>query len=360
MDALTDALSRLRRASPALVAILCLCASVAPHALAAGSRRDDVVTVHARTVTYSLSAYGQVAPIAVLEVRAIEPGTLSGLQVLPGSHVSAGEVLARMGGPRMRSLLATREQALHSAQAREDAAARALKIVHHLLATRQTTRQALDAAQAKLAVAMATVHTAQAQLQEFQDLKTLRAPAAGTVIAVHAADGEQTTAGATILTLQPAGKLWLRAVYYGTDVALLHVGMSGRFQPYDNGDAIPVKVVAISSRIARDGGCSVGLLPTSSASSTTWVNGRWGTVTLAGPSRRMVVVPTAALVLDRGSWWVLVHTAQGDKPHKVVPGQTRGWLTWIASGLGAGQQVVAQDAFLEYHRGIARSYQPPD
>jgi cobalt-zinc-cadmium efflux system membrane fusion protein len=71
-------------------------------------------------------------------------------------------------------------------------------------------------------------------------------------------------------------------------------------------------------------------------------------------------VPTSALVLDRGRWWVLVRTARGDRPQPVVPGPALGWRTWIAAGLRAGQQVVAKDAFLKYHRDIAQSYQPPD
>lgn len=360
MDVLSDLPPRLRRAITALVAIPALYGSLAPHALAAGASRDDFVTVHARTVVHTLRAYGQIEPTAVVEVRAVEPGTLRGLGVVPGSIVAAGDVLARLGGPRMQSLLTTREQTLRSAQARVDAASHTLKIVRRMFTSRQTTRQAIDAAKRELAAARAAVRTAQARLREARSLQTLHAPAAGTVISVQAANGEQTTAGETILSLQPAGKLWLRAAYYGADARLLRVGMSGRFQPSDDGHTIPVKIAAIAPGIAPDGGRSCGLLPTSSPSSTDWVDGQWGTVTLEGPSRRMVAVPTSALVLDHGNWWVMVHTTRGDEPHKVVPGPTRGWQTWIASGLHPGQQVVAQDAFLEYHRGIARSYQPPD
>lgn len=334
--------------------------AIGARALAAGVHAGDFATVRAKNFVQTLSAYGQVEPIAIVQVRTVNPGTLNGLHVVPGSVVTAGEVLARIGGPRMHSLLTAREQALRSAQAREDAASRALKIIRRQFAAQLATRQAVDAAQSGLAAARAAMQTAVARLREVQDLQAVRAPTAGTVIAVQAADGEQTTAGQTLLTLQPAGKLWIRATYYGADAALLRVGMTGRFRPSANGKAIPVKVAAISSALAADAGLRVGLVPTSSVASSWWLNGQWGAVTLEGPLRHMVAVPTTALILDRGHWWVLVHTPQGDKPQQVIPGPTRGWQTWIVSGLRHGQEVVVQDAFLKYHRGIAQSYQPPD
>lgn len=334
--------------------------TVGTPAMAADVHAANVATVYARSVARTLSAYAQVEPTAIVRVRAVDPGTLNGPRVVPGSVVTAGEVLARIGGPRMRTLLIAREQSLHSALAREEAARRALEIVRGQFAAQLATRQGIDAAQSELAAARAAAQTANARLREVQDLQTVRAPTAGTVIAVQAANGEQTAAGETLLTLQPAGKLWVRATYYGTDAALLRVGTTGRFQPSGDGAAIPVKVEAVASSVAPDGGRSVGLVATASVSPAWWVNGQWGTVTLEGPSRQMVAVPTSALILDRGRWWVLVHTPQGDKPQEVVPGPAQGWQTSIASGLQPGQQVVVTDAFLQYHRGIARSYTPPD
>ena len=343
-----------------LLVASCMLGTVGTPAMAADTHAGNVATVRAQTTTQTLRAYGQVEPITIVQVRAVNPGTLNGLRVVPGSVVAAGEVLARVGGPRMRSLLTAREQTLRSTQAREEAASRALEIVRRQFVAQLSTRQAVDAAQSDLAAARAAVQTADAQLREAQDLQTVRAPAAGTVIAVQAADGEQTTADQTLLTLQPAGRLWIRAAYYGADASLLRVGMTGRFQPSGDGASVAVKVAAISSGLAADTGLHVGLVPTSPDTPAWWMNGQWGTVTLEGPSRRMVVVPTAALILDRSHWWVLVHTPQGDKPQQVVPGPTQGWQTWIVSGLQPGQQIITQDAFLEYHRGIAQSFQPPD
>lgn len=352
--------SPLLRTVVPLLAVPCLLAAVGTRALAADALVGDAATVRGQTETRSLSAYGRIEPIAIVQVRAVDPGTLSGLRVVPGSVVVAGEELARIGGPRMHALLTAREQTLSSARARADAANRALEIVQRQFAAQLATRQAVDAARSDLAAAHAAVQTADARFREAQNLQTVRAPAGGTVLAVQAANGEQAAAGATLLTLQPAGQLWIRAAYYGADAALLRAGMAGRFQPSGDDKAIPVKVAAISPGLAADAGLRVGLVPTASVLPPWWMNGQWGTVVLEGPPRRMVAVPTSALILDRGAWWVLVRTPQGDKPQQVVPGPSRGWQTWIASGLRPGQQVVVQDAFLEYHRGIAQSYQPPD
>lgn len=347
------------RAVAALLVAGCLLGAAGP-ATAADATPPAFVTVHAKPVSQALRAYGQVEPIAVVQVRAVDPGTLSDLRVVPGSAVTEGEMLARVGGPRMQSLLTARQQTLRGAMAREDAARRALQIVRRQFTAQLATRQAVIAAQSELAVAQAAAQTAEAQLREVRSLQTVRAPAAGTVIAVHAANGEQIASGQRLVTLQPAGKLWIRATYYGADATLLHAGMTGRFQPSGDGEGAAVKIAAVSSAMAADGGLAIGLVPTGPGTPRWWLNGQWGELTLRGPASPLVMVPTQALVLDRGHWWVLLHTPAGERPQQVVPGPTQGWQTAITSGLRPGQQVIVTDAFLEYHRGIASHYTPPD
>lgn len=343
-----------------LLVCVCLCATFTARAWAADIEDTGIVTVHTETLAPTVQAYGQIEAIAVIPVRTVYPGTLRDLNIVPGDAVKEGEILARVAGPRMQSLLTHREQALRSAQARATAASRALTILRSKFKMQLATQQAVNDAESELVSAHAAAQTANVQLQEARNLQVVRAPAAGTVMAVQATDGEQTTASQTLLTLLPTGKLWLRASYYGADVAQLNVGMKGRFQPADGSDAIPVNVTAIASSVSPDGGHHIGLLPLSPSLPTSWVNGQWGTVTLDGPAQQMIPIPSSALILDRGHWWVLLHTPQGDKPQQVMPGPTQGWQTWITSGLHAGEQIVVEDAFLKYHRGIAHAYQPPD
>ncbi|PMS14570.1 hypothetical protein C0Z18_31055 [Trinickia dabaoshanensis] len=363
MDRLTRNPPRRRWGAVALVALPASIFLSAPGAYADGARtgtNEDIATTvvaRAQTLPVQLAAYGQVAPTTIVDVRAVEAGTVSDLHVVPGSNVSANDVLARLNGPQMRSLLAAREASLRSAQARLSAATHALGIAGSQLALQLTTRQAIDAASSELAAARAAAQTAQAQLDEAREQQIIKAPAAGSVVSVQAADGSQALAGQTLLTIQPKGPLWVLAKYYGEQAPALRIGMTGHIELAGGGTPIPVKVVTIGPAAGADGGLQVGLAATARAD---WIAGQWGKVTLDSQPVTYAMIPTAALILDRGQWWVLVHTARGNEPRRVVPGQARGWETGIVSGLRAGERVVAQDAFLEYHRNIAQRYQPPD
>ncbi len=316
------------------------------------------ITARAQRVAVQYRAYGRVQPIAVLPVTAGQAGVIAGLRVVPGSPVTGGEVLATLKGPEIQSLLVSREGALRSASAALASARRALATERDKLAAHLTTRVAVGAAESLLATAASEFETAQALLEDARAKSALRAPSAGRVLALDAADGERVAAGQTILTLQTGGHLWLVASFYGADAASIRLGMSGVFRPATGGAPVPVKVASVGATIGPDGGEEVGLI--SPDASGAWLNGEWGAVTVAGDARSMIPIPTEALILDQARWWVLVHTPGGDRAQEVVPGPTRGWRTFIAAGLTPGQQIVVSNAYLEYHRGISARYTPPE
>ncbi|HEV2268617.1 MAG TPA: efflux RND transporter periplasmic adaptor subunit [Steroidobacteraceae bacterium] len=307
------------------------------------------LTVQAQPVTETFRAYGQIQPVAVTQVSAVEAGVVSRL-VLPGERVTAGQVLAVLGGAQAQGLLGQRRGALRAASVQLEADRRKLTAQ---LATRQT-----------VAADEAAYETARGELQVALETLTLRAPADGQVIGVDAEDGSRVAAGQLILTLQTS-QPWLQATYYGADALALRPGMTGEFQPISGG-AIAVRVKTVSQALGADGGEQVGLVPElpprhdSAAPAESWRSGQWGTVTLLGASRPMIAVPTRALILDRARWWVLVRTPQGDRQQQVVPGPTSGWTTCISRGLHPGEQVVVENAYLEFHRRIAQRYTPPD
>lgn len=360
MGRLTPAVRMKRRLSIALLLMSATWCGANAIAQPDNSQAEDFVKVHAKVITTRLRAYGRIEPVVNVPVRAIAPGTLSGLRVAQGTAVKAGDVIAHIGGSQMRALLVSREQALYQAQAQAQTADRVLEIARRQLSLHLATRQAVDSAQASAATARAAVKTADAQLKEAQQSQDVCAPVAGAVTDVASANGEQVSAGQNLVTIEPADGLRIRAAYYGADADLIRVGMRGGFAPSSGGDPIPVEVVAVAPGVAVDAGRYVGLISTRHTPPPQWMSGRWGTVTLDGPTSREVMVPTVALVLDQGHWWVLVHTATGNKPRRVTPGSSEGWQTAITSGLSPGQQIVVRGAFLEFHRGIANSYQPPD
>jgi membrane fusion protein, heavy metal efflux system len=339
----------------------------APSALTATAAVPEAGTVIARShrVAQRLPAYGQVVPIALVPVRAAETGVVADMRVVPGSRVRTGERLAALVGPQIQSLLVDREGALRSARSRMAAAGAVLAIERRQLTVQQSTEQSVAVARSVLAAARAAFHTARAQMQVARQMSTLRAPSSGTVIAVNAGEGERVVAGQTVLTLEASKRLWLTANYYGADALAIRIGMTGTFQPAEGGAPVPVKVAAVASALGADGGEAVGLLAYDPHTGgierrAPWMSGEWGNVMLQGPATFMVAVPTRALIIDRGNWWVLVRTPRGDRRQEVSPGPTSGWMTLISRGLKPDEQVVVQNAYLEFHRGISQRYTPPD
>ena len=318
----------------------------------------DLAPVRSVVSARRLTAYARVAPRVLIRLAAAQDGVLSGLGVFPGASVTAGGVLAHLVGAQIDARLATRRAAVDGAQA-------ALRTARKLLAVGQQTHRlrlateadlfraeaAVDAARARLERATAALNAARAQT-------TLRAPATGVVTVVRAANGEQVAARQTLLVIQPAHQLWLQARYHGAEAAAFHLGLQGRFLPDDGGAPVPVRVVSVLPALGSDGGRPVRLAAI--AADPGWTAGAFGRVVLDGPRRTRLVVPTWALILDQGQWWVLVHTARGDRRQQVVPGARDGAETVITHGLSAGDVVVVGNAYLRFHRGVAHSYQPPD
>ena len=342
----------------------------------AGSMAAEPEFATARAVTEPthIAAYARVAPIALARLAAARAGIVSGLTVLPGAAVVAGTRLGGLGGPAIDSLRIARVRAVRAAEA-------ALRAAGELRAERARMRRLhlatttdLASSVAALSAAQARRATAAAALQALRAETVLRAPVTGIVLALRAVAGAQVAAGQTILLIQPAHGLWLRARFYGADAARLRVGMGGRFVPADGAAPVPVRVAGLLPALGPGGGRTVGLVAT--GDDPGWIGGEFGRVVLDGPRRAEVTVPTRALILDRGRWWVLLHTPQGkpqgtllgtlqgeprgDRRHEVVPGARDGARTVIVHGLSPGAQVVVGNAYLRFHRGVAQHYQPPD
>lgn len=328
-------------------------------AVVAGQTSDpDVITAQTRQQTSRLEAFGQVSPINTVTVSAAETGVIAGLKIRPGLHVRVGEELARLSGPGMGALVLQSEADVRNAQSQLDAARKSLDITRQQLPSHLTTRQAVQQAESAEAQARSGLVNAQSRLKTVRQLMTVSSPADGTVLQVNSADGALVSAGQPVLTIQPANGLWLVAEYYGADLAAIHVGMTGHFQPADGGVPVKVRVVSIPGTLTAGGGESIALEALNSKHS--WISGEAGTVALDLPPRQMVAVPTRALVLNQGKWWVMIHSAAGDRAQEVVPGPTQGWDTFIVSGLAPGTKVVVNNAYLLFHASITEQFQIPD
>jgi len=339
---------------PAAVSVLGLALAAAP----ARGRGPDV-PARSRQVRAQHSAYAQVVPLTVLRLRAARAGVLTGLDLAPGSPVPPGTALARLAGPEVEAALARRRAAVQQGEARLEAAKKERAVDRRQLAHHLSTHQAVNRDQARVAEARAALHQARIRLKAVRQETTVRAATGGTVLDLKAANGERVAAGQTLLTVEPTHGLWLKAVYYGPAASAIHPGMTGHFVPADGGSALPVTVRGVVGTLRPDAGRTVNLRPAQGRTAH-WHNGEYGTVTLQGPRHTAAAVPSRALILDKGRWWILVRTARGVSPRAVTPGSSENGWTVIERGLKPGTPVVVQDAYLRYHRRFARQYQPPD
>lgn len=297
------------------------------------------VTVQATEQSPVLAGFASVQPGTPLTITAMQSGVLTRLSVMPGESVQRGEAIGQLGGPQLEAALATAEGANRAASA--TLAAERGKFADHL-STRAAVAQAEAAAEA-----------AGSDLAALRATLTLRSPAAGQVKTLSAGLGDALRLGQEVAVLQPASGAWVKVALYGPQAATLAPGMIARFIPGDGAAAVSVTLRGVQGT-QPDGGLMVAF------SGKDLQPGEAGTLRLALPRRPVLLVPSEALVLDDGRWWVMLHDAHGDHAMQVVPGATEGARTAILSGLVSGDQVIVQDAALLYHRGIASQYQPPD
>ncbi len=322
----------------------------------AGLRRT--VAARKRVVEPHYLAFARVRPIALLSLRAALPGRVSRFEILPGQRLRAGVAVARLAGPKINSLLAAREAAVSSARVRLKTAREVLRVARGQYFGHWITRGALARLSGAASEARQTLRAAAAMLRATRAETLVKAPVSGTVVSLAVAEGERVSAGQVVLRLQAPGSLWLLAEFYGHDAAVIHRGMRGWFSPLGGSKSIPVRVVSILSLVRADGARGVGLLPQGRGSG--WVAGEAGTVTLSGEPRTLVAVPTRALVLDRGRWWVLVRTRSGLARRAVIPGPSRGSETFLLGGLAPGAEVVVENVYLLFQRDFSKYYQAPD
>ncbi len=339
----------------ALCCLLCLAGSAAPlSSLAAAAR--NWVPVRSTRCAQAVTGFAVVEPPAPATVAAVTAGIVSGLTALPGDRVTRGETLATLTGPEVSAARAQASAAVIEARAAVQAARATLAADHAKLPERLVTQQDVAQAEANLAAASAKVDLSRADRARLQQSLSIAAPVAGTVQSVPVGSGSRVAPGETILTIQPAAGRFLSATLYGRTVFRIGIGATGHFAPATAAAPDKVAVTGVHSQSVADGGVALTL----SFAGSPPPPGTFGRLDFSLPFQSLPAVPSRALILDRGKWWVVVHRAGGDHPVEVVPGPVSRDSTCIEHGLTVGEQVVTVDPYLAYNRGIAAQYQPPD
>lgn len=318
----------------------------------------DAVPVALVTYRPELRAAARVLPVHLVTVKAGLTGVIKGLTVRPGQSISAGAIIAHLGGPDQAKAMADAKAQRSAAEQNLTAATDAEQAVGSTYHLKLSDRAALDRAKVERAAAEARLAGAKTELARLQALSAIVSPAAGEVVSLAAANGDRVEPGDPVLVLQPAHDLWLQAVFYGARMTVFTPGRAARFLAVSGAKELALRLAQVLPSLRPDGGVTAFF--DAAVSEPNWRGGEAGEVVLAGEPRQAIAIPTAALILDQGRWWVLTKTAGGLHRQAVDPGPSRGEQTLILHGLVEGDQVVVRDAYLLFHRDFGQHYTPPD
>lgn len=321
--------------------------------------KSNDITVHAKTYTRYLTAFSRVMPISVVQIKAREKGVVHyHKDILPGRQVKAGAILGHLSGPDVKAKISTFHSIIKKEHSQLKISKLILKTEHVEHSLRINTYKALYQAQANVEQAYANLQVTLENFRTFKHNLRLQAPFNGTISQIDTGSGEQANQQQNLLTLLNPQRLWLVARFYGQESQEVQLGMKGTFAPSGGMQSLKVKVVSLLPVMQANGARLIGLK--SLVSEPGWVNGEVGKIYLRGKKFSAVAVPTRALILDKGQWWVLVHKQQGNRRLTVSPGPSRGDWTLILHGLKPGSRVIVNDAYIKFHNNISAHYMPPD
>lgn len=338
--------------------VFVVAALAAVPALAGKPHRNQGVRVALRPLSEKSEAFARVVPERIFRLAASLSGRITALKIRPGDPVRKGETLVRLTGADLTARLDAARQAVVADQAARQAARQVLASVRQKQGDRLATRAALARASLELKRSDSQLKSDQSRLHALQARTQLLAPGDGQVIKVTAANGDYVKAGQVVLEVMPARGLWLEARLYGRQGMAVQVGQKGRFQPDDQGPAIPVTVATTVPEPESPGRWLLYLTP--QASAPAWFAGEAGHLILAETTRKLPAVPSRAMILDQGSWWLMVEGAKGPHPVRVTPAASRNGWTWLQAGVRADQRVLVKGAYQAFHRNFSSQYANPD
>ncbi len=169
-----------------------------------------VLAVEARLSDFASSAIlsGSVSARFETQLSFRVSGRIIERNVEVGSHVNAGDVLARIDPIQQQADVEVAKASLVAAEAQLRQATLALKRQQELLASQITSKASYDQAEAALRTAQGTVDAAQAVLASVKDTLSftqLRADADGIITARNAEVGQVQQAAQTVFTLAHDG-----------------------------------------------------------------------------------------------------------------------------------------------------------
>lgn len=305
-----------------------------------------------RTAGARLSVPGVIEADPSRTISVLPPlaGRLAELKVSLGDRVAAGQVLAVLDSPDL-------------AQAYEDdeKAADTLALAEKTLKRQQQSQEIgvasdhdLDQAKSDVAQAQAERTRTTARLKDLgaqtgdRRRLVIRAPAAGSVTALNAAQGAMLNDPTQpVLTLSDLSIVWATAL-----VAERDLGAVAKGQPAEVSlDAYPGKVwtgkVAFVADLVEADSRRDKVRIAFANPDTALKPNMFATITLKGSEKSQVVLPTSALLMNNDRVTVFVETGDWVFERRVVElSLEEGLEVAISSGVKPGEQVVIKGGIL--------------
>ncbi|GIF12762.1 hemolysin secretion protein D [Actinoplanes teichomyceticus] len=320
------------------------------------------VAVEKGEVTLDVATTGTVRPATTRALGFAVTGTVRDVAVRAGTRVRAGQTLATVDDREAAGDVNDAEASLGDARARLDAAEDAAARVTASATACATTGPRAPGAQvaavgcptrgypdtggdAILTAEQAVNRAARAvaQARAALDGTVLKAPIAGTVVAVAGSVGDRVTGGQTFVTLADTYAMQVRAEFPEADAGALRAGQSATVTLGGHDDALNATVVQVDPVGAADGALvRYGALLSFATPPGDLLVGQSAQVRVrVGQATGVLRVPSTAVHdISGGSGTVLVHGGTTSARRTVTVGLRGDRYTQVTGGLTAGEQVV--------------------
>ncbi|WP_232343927.1 efflux RND transporter periplasmic adaptor subunit [Actinoplanes awajinensis] len=340
------------------------------------------VAVDKGAVTLDVATTGTVEPATTRELSFAVAGTVEAVKVRAGTKVKAGQLLATVDDTDAAGDVDDAQSTLTDAQDRladaKDSAASVTASATVCAATTGGTggnghlaavgTAAVSAGEASAAVGAAATscttrgypdtgndailnaqqsvnRAAQAvdKAEDALDGTVIKAPIAGTVVAVTGSVGDQVSSGKTFVTLADTYAMQVQADFPEADAGSLKVGQTGTVTLADHDDALTGTVVQVDPVGTSDGTLvRYGVVLSFSSPPSDLLVGQTAQVQVrVGEATGVLRVPSTAVHdISGGNGTVLVRNGSQSAQRTVAVGLRGDQYTAVTDGLAVGEQVV--------------------
>ncbi len=323
------------------------------------------VVVAERELQDGVRATGEIRAAAGRDARLGAPaaGRVTLIEPTPllGTAIARGQVLARVappiaaGGDR-----ATVVADVRAGQAEVEAARAAVARAERLIADQAAPTRTLDEARTRLEIAEARLAGGRGRLAELDRSAggggggrsfQVRAPIAGTLVAIEVASGESVEEGQSLLTVVDLDRVWLVASVFEPDVPKVE-GARGAWFTIDGYDEPFVvddrtgRLITVGRVIDPRTRTVPVIFEVDNAAGRLRIGNFTRVLIATGPPRRALAIPESAIVDDAGAAvaYVMVEGEAFERRPLRLGVRSNGWVE-VIGGVAAGEHVVTRGAY---------------